>query len=97
MVAHASQQQARIIFVLPAEPKGAAKVQHQQPKPSNKCLILNAAEQLVHGRSIADNARLNAFGEPWTARYTASPPAAVDAVFAGYVSRFVVIRCFHPQ
>ena len=78
--------------MLGAEPKRTAKVQHKQPKPSNKCLILNAAEQLAHGRSIADNARLNAFGEPWTARYTASPPAAVDAVFAGHISRFVMVQ-----
>ena len=78
--------------MLPVEPERAAKVQHKQPKPFDERFILDAAEQLAHGKSIADNASFNALGEPRTARFTASPPAAVDAVFAGYVLGFVVVR-----
>ena len=78
--------------MLGAEPKRTAKVQHKLPEPLDKRLVLDASEQPAHGRSITDHARLNALGEPRTARFTASPPAAVDAVFAGYVSRFVMVQ-----
>ena len=83
--------------MLTVEPERAAKVQYQQPEPMDKRLIRDAAEQFAHGRGIADNARLNALSKPRAARYTASSPATVDTVFAGHVSRFVMIRYFHPQ
>ena len=92
LVSHASQQQAGIKFVLGAEPKRTAKVQHERAEPLDKRIVLDTPEQLAHGRSVAHNASLNALGEPWTARDAASPPAAVDAVFAGYVSRFVMVQ-----
>lgn len=79
------------------EPERAAKVQHKQPKPFDERFILDAAEQLAHGRSIADNASFNALGEP-RAAYSLTPPMPpLDAVFALYVSRSVVVRCFHLQ
>ena len=83
--------------MLAVEPERAAKVQHEQPKPLDKRFIPDAPEQLAHGRSIADHASFNALGKPRTARYTASPPAAVDAILAGHVSRLVVVRLDHPQ
>ena len=72
-------------------------MQYEQPKPLGKCFVLDTPEQLAHGRSIADHARFNALGEPGTACDTASPPVAVDAILAGHISRFVMIRYFHPQ
>lgn len=83
--------------MLTVEPERAAKVQHKQTKTLDKRFIRDAAEQLAHGRSIADHARLDALSEPRAACNTASPPATVDAVFAGYVSRFVLVRYFHLQ
>ena len=66
MIAHASQQQAGIKFVLGAEPKRAAVMQRKLPEPLDKRLVLDASEQPAHGSSVADNARLNALGEPRT-------------------------------
>ena len=77
------------------EPERAAKVQHKQPKPFDERFILDAAEQLAHGRSIADNASFNALGEPRTADSLTLPMLPLGAVFAGHVSRFVVVRWFH--
>ena len=57
-----------------------------------KCFVLDTPEQLAHGRSIADHARFNAFREPRTADSLTPPMPPLDAVFAGYVSRFVVVR-----
>ena len=82
--------------MLPVKPERAVKVKHQQPKTSNKRFVRNAAEQLLHGRSIAHNASLDALRQPRAARDTAPPPVAVDAILAGDVSRFVVVRWFHP-
>ena len=81
--------------MLGAEPKRTAKVQHKLPEPLDKRLVLDASEQPAHGRSITDHASFNALCEPRTARFTASPPAAVDAVFAGHISRVVVVRLDH--
>ena len=67
-------------------------MQHKQPKPFDERFILDAAEQLAHGGSIADHARLNAFGETWTTSSLTPPMPPLDAVFAGYVSRFVVVQ-----
>ena len=82
--------------MLGAEPKRTAKVQHKLPEPLDKRLVLDASEQPAHGISIADHTRFNTLSEPRATGYATSPPAAVDAVFAGYVLRFVVVRCFHP-
>lgn len=92
MVAHALQQQTRIVFVFTVEPERAVKVQHEQTKPLDKRLVLDASEQPTHGGSVADHSRLNALGEPWTAHSLTPPMPPLDAVFAGYVSRFVVVR-----
>lgn len=83
--------------MLPVEPKRTTKVQHEQPKPFDERFILDAAEQLAHGRGVAHNASLDALSKPWAARYAASTPTAVDAVLALHVGRFVVVRLDHPQ
>ena len=83
--------------MLTVEPERAAKVQHQQPEPLDKRLILDAAEQLAYSGGIAHNASLDPLRQPRAARDTAPPPPAVDTVFAGHVNRFVMIRYFHPQ
>ena len=67
---------------------------HQQ---TEKAQLTDAAEQLAHGRGVADYASFNALSEPRAAHNAAFTPAAIDAVFAGHVSRFVVVRYFHPQ
>ena len=81
--------------MLPVKPERAVKVKHQQPKTSNKRFVRNAAEQLLHGRSIADHSRLNTLGEPRATHSLTLPMLPLGAVFALYVSMFVVVRCFH--
>ena len=78
--------------MLGAEPKRAAVMQRKLPEPLDKRLVLDASEQPAHGSSVADNARLNALGEPRTTDSLTPPLPPLDAVFALYVSRFVVVR-----
>ena len=83
--------------MLPVEPERAAKVKHQQPEPGNERLIRDAAEQLAHGRGVAHYAGLNALRQPRAAHGLTPPVPPLDAILAGYVSGFVVVRLDHPQ
>ena len=78
--------------MLAVDPERAVKVQHEQTKPLDKRLVLDASEQPTHGGSVAGHSRLNAFGEPRTADSLTPPLPPLDAVFAGYVLGFVVVR-----
>ena len=72
-------------------------MQHELPETLDKRFVLDASEQPAHSGSITDHARLNALSKPRATNSLTLPVLPLDAVFALYVSRFVVVRCFHLQ
>ena len=74
------------------EPERTIVALNEPFQPPAQLRNMESPKQLTYSGSVADHARLNALGEPRTSDYLTPPMPPLYAVFAGYVSRFVVVR-----